>query len=183
MTASRKVKLRLGIILCVLMAFSGCGDKGSKQQQPAAQPKKKVEQPQKVAAASMETGAHAQEPAAVKFVYNAEGRRDPFLPMILVKRPVDAGEGQFPLTPLQQYETQQYKLTAVIIGYGEPLAMLNTPDGKSYIVRKGTKIGKNGGKVTRITADTVQVEEKYKDLMDAILTNLVEIKLPKREGV
>jgi hypothetical protein len=45
------------------------------------------------------------------------------------------------------------------------------------------KIGKNGGTVVQIDKEGFMVEEKYRDFTDVVRTNILEIKLPKREGV
>jgi hypothetical protein len=45
------------------------------------------------------------------------------------------------------------------------------------------KIGKSGGTVIQINKEGFLVEEKYRDLTDVVRTNIIEIKLPKREGV
>jgi type IV pilus assembly protein PilP len=118
-----------------------------------------------------------------KYVFVTENRRDPFLPFLLIKGPADAAADLSAQTPLQQYETIQYRLSAVIVGYGQPMVMVISPDGKSHVVRKGMKIGKEGGTVIQINKEGFLVEEKYRDLSDVVRTNILEIKLPKREGV
>jgi len=177
MKMQRIIPVMLVFVSVLLLTLVGC-DKGSKSVQPTNQQKKAA------AGQKLETPAEiVPTPPPIKFVYDVEGRKDPFQPMLLVKRAVDAEGTNVTQTPLQQYEVVQIKLVAVILGYGEPMAMVMTPDGKSHYVRKGYKMGKNGGKVVRITTDSVLVEEKFRDVTDAIVTNMVELKIPKREGV
>ena len=121
----------------------------------------------------------AAEPVA-KYAYDPAGRRDPFEPLLLIKKPIVQSE---PLTPLQSYEIGQLRLIAVIIGKGTPTAMVIAPDGKGYILKKGIKVGKNNGTVLAIHKDAVLVEEKYIDFSGEIRKNTQEIQLPKREGV
>lgn len=177
MNILRMTHAKLGFVCLLLLSLVAC-DKGNAPPAPTAQ-KKKAETAKKG-----EAPAEIVAPAPpLKYEYSTEGRKDPFQPLILVKRAVDAEGPNASLTPLQQYEVAQIKLVAVILGYGEPMAMVMTPDGKSHYLRKGYKVGKNGGKVVRITADTVLVEEKFRDVTDAVVTNMVEMKIPKREGV
>ena len=171
------------IIPCVLVVLVACGEETPVT--PAAPVKS---QPKKVEAAKAVPGAvegtvTVTEVPPPKYTFVTENRRDPFQPFILIMRPVDADADLSAQTPLQQYETTQYKLSAVIVGYGQPMVMVIAPDGKSHVVRKGMKIGKNGGTVIQINKEGFLVEEKYRDFTDVIRTNILEIKLPKREGV
>ena len=72
---------------------------------------------------------------------------------------------------------------AVACGKTEPKAMVVAPDGKSYILKKGVRIGKSNGVVREISRERILVEERYQDLSGMTHTNIQEIKVPKREGV
>jgi type IV pilus assembly protein PilP len=43
-------------------------------------------------------------------------------------------------------------------------AMVQTPDGKGYTVKPGTRIGPNNGVVTAITENAVIVQERFADV-------------------
>ena len=162
----------------LVIGLSGCTEEPA----PApAKPQAVAKPPAKTVPAPVveETQEEQVEP---QFVYRAEGRRDPFLPLVAIKRPVGPAVDE-PLTPLQQYEIEKYRLIGVIVGMGEPRAMVVAPDGKSYILKKGIKIGKNNGVVLSITRETIQVEEKYYDFSGSVRTNIQDIVVPKREGV
>lgn len=183
MMAQRNFSLWL-VIPCVLVSLVACGEKASVT--PASPAKKS--QPKKTDTAKAVTGAVEGATASAevpppKYTFVTENRRDPFQPFLLIRRPVDADADLSAQTPLQQYETMQYKLSAIIVGYGQPMVMVIAPDGKSHVVRKGAKIGKNSGIVLQINKEGFLVEEKYRDLSDVVRTNILEIKLPKREGV
>lgn len=182
MMVQRNLTLWL-VIPCVMVSLAACNEKAPET--PAvpvkAQPPKK--EAIKPVAAAVEGAVTAAEAPPSKYIFVTENRRDPFEPYILIRRPVDADADLSAQTPLQQYETMQYKLSAVIVGYNQPMVMVIAPDGKSHVVRKGTKIGKSGGTVIQINKEGFLVEEKYRDLSDVIRTNILEIKLPKREGV
>ena len=42
--------------------------------------------------------------------------------------------------------------------------MVQTPDGKGYVVRRGTKIGSNNGVVSKITESGLVVTERFTDI-------------------
>jgi type IV pilus assembly protein PilP len=160
-----------------LFLLSGCSEEA-----PAPSPAA----PQKVAAPApssvdLPPAPEVMAPPPPKYVYDPTGRRDPFEPLTMVKKPIL--QQNAPLTPLQKYDLGQLRLIGVIIGKGEPRAMVIAPDGKSYILKKGTMVGKNDGVVVRIKSDTVLVEERYYDFSGVIRKNIESIQLPKREGV
>jgi type IV pilus assembly protein PilP len=123
-----------------------------------------------------------QEPDPPRFVYTPGTRRDPFVPLLALRGPVPQ-EPDTPLTPLQNFDLSQLRLIGIITGKGEPRAMVIAPDGKSYILRKGVKIGKNYGVVIEVQREQVLVEEKFYDFTGEVRKNIQEIQLPKREGV
>lgn len=71
------------------------------------------------------------------------------------KKPVEKKE---PRSPLEYHPLNTYKLVAVISGTAIPKAMVVDSKGIAYIVRVGTPIGNEGGKVTSITSDGIVVE-------------------------
>ena len=123
-----------------------------------------------------------EEEKKVEFVYVTEGRRDPFVPLSSIKKPINAADDE-PETPLQSYDIIQFRLVGVIVGKGEPKAMVVAPDGKSYVLARGVKIGKNNGVVEEITSEVILVREKYYDFSGNVIENIQEISVPMREGV
>jgi type IV pilus assembly protein PilP len=165
------------VALATLFLLFGCSEEA-----PAPPPA----EPQKVAAPAppVEASPSAPEAAAPpppKYVYNPSGRRDPFEPLTMVRKSV--AREDVPLTPLQTYDLGQLRLIGVIVGKGEPRAMVSAPDGKSYILKKGIKIGKNDGVVVGIKPEAVLVEERYYDFSGIMRKTTESIQLPKREGV
>jgi type IV pilus assembly protein PilP len=71
----------------------------------------------------------------------------------------------------------------VVVGHAAPAAMIMVPGGKSYILKKGDRVGKNHGKVIDITPEGVFVKERYYDFSGEIRESVQEITLPKRSGV
>ncbi len=126
--------------------------------------------------------AQQEEKKEVEFAYVTEGRRDPFVPLSRIKKPLVNADNE-PETPLQSYDIVQFRLVGVIVGRGEPKAMVVAPDGKAYVLAKGVKVGKNNGVVIDITNQTIFVKEKYYDYSGNVIENIQEIAVPKREGV
>lgn len=120
-----------------------------------------------------------QEVKEKKFLYQSEGRRDPFVPLSSIKKPIGVSTGA-PITPLERFELTQFRVLGVIVGKGDPKAMVKAPDGKSYILSIGTKIGKNSGVIIDINSQVLLVEEKYFDFSGNVRTNIQEIKVPRR---
>ncbi len=167
----------LPVIFLITLALCGCGD-STQPLPPAAQPRQTVA-PAKVSVE--ELSAEEAGPTAPEYVYNSLGRRDPFVSPMEIRRLIVPEDT--PLTPLQNYDLSQLRLTGVIVGMKKPKAMISSPDGKNFIVELGTKIGKNNGVVVEINRDGVLAEEVYYDFSGEIRKSIQSIQLPKREGV
>jgi len=164
----------------LFMAFllSGCGKEAPLSEQTVAK-KSKVKVRAKKQALQAKTPE--VEPIVPKYVYDADGRRDPFLPLAQIRKPIS--ESGLPLTPLQKFDLGQFRLIGVIIGRNEPMAMVMAPGGKAYVLKRGIKIGKNAGQVIDIREDAVVIEERFYDFAGEYRTSVQEIQLPKRQGV
>jgi type IV pilus assembly protein PilP len=103
------------------------------------------------------------------------GRRDPFRPFTLTTRA--ARRPRENLSPLERYELSQLRLVGVIWKVKEPNALVEDTVGLGYIVRIGTPIGTNDGKVKAIRPDEIIIEETYVDLLGAKKQREVNIKL------
>ena len=160
--------------LLALILLAGCN---SEQPAPTAPPPPTaVAKPpaQAVAPPALEA---VQPPEELKYVYAAQGRRDPFVP-ITGKR-----VASFSDNPLESFDLLQFQLKGLIVGMGEPKAVVIAPDGKSYILKKGLRVGKSKGVIRDINRDRILVEERYQDLSGTVRIIIQEIKVPKREGV
>jgi len=161
------------LALMLLITYS-CG--GSKPEAPAPQQRAKPK-PAEVAPAPK---AEAEEQEKVGYSYNPIGKRDPFQEYVLVDplKPKDT-----PLTPLQRYSIDQLKLVGIIWGISNPRAMVEDPGGKGHVIKKGTLIGKNWGKVARIKQDEVIIAEEYRDFEGRVVVNEISLKLPKTNSL
>lgn len=97
------------------------------------------------------------------YAYDASGKRDPFRPLFLLRRPT--AQSAEPLTPLQRYEIGQLRLVGVVFNLAPPRAMVEDSSGLGFIVTPGTAIGPNGGVVTAIRPRQVVVEEWQTDVI------------------
>jgi len=96
-------------------------------------------------------------------------RKDPFKPFVAPQAQIAKPVGSAGITstkdllPIQSYELSKFKVAGIIVGLKENTALVIDPAGKGYVVRQGMLIGSNDGHVTRITATTIEVIERYND--------------------
>lgn len=123
--------------------------------------------------------------------YNPAGRVDPFAPLFQTKSKGasggmrqqtirDARKGK--LTPLENLDISQMKLTAIIISPQQKMAMVQEATGKGHVIKKGTFIGINSGRVVDIRQNEVIIEEEVEDLLGKIIVRKRELKLQKPLG-
>jgi type IV pilus assembly protein PilP len=97
-------------------------------------------------------GAHSYDPS---------GRRDPFAPIV---HQLGVGLVDPTLPPLQRVGLTEMNLIAVVWGAYGYTAMVQTPDGNGYTVRRGTRVGPNNGVVSAITEKGIIVQERFTDV-------------------
>jgi type IV pilus assembly protein PilP len=85
---------------------------------------------------------------------------------------------------LEKYDISQLKLVAIISTPEGNFALAEDSLGKGYFLKKGTLIGKNNGKVTKIFKDKVIIEEDYQDIFGQMKTQEISLFLhrPEEEG-
>jgi len=93
--------------------------------------------------------------------YDPSGRRDPFAPVL---QQFGLGPVDPTLPPLQRVGLTEMNLIAVIWGAYGYTAMVQTPDGNGYTVRRGTRIGPNNGVVSAVTEKGIVVQERFTDV-------------------
>lgn len=107
--------------------------------------------------------------------FSAAGLRDPFRPFSLRTR--TSSRPRDSLSPLERYELGQLKVVGIVWDIKEPRAMVEDTAGLGYIVKIGTAIGSNEGKVKSIKPNEVIVEEIFADLYGARKTRQVSMRL------
>jgi type IV pilus assembly protein PilP len=74
------------------------------------------------------------------------------------------GQADPTLPPLQRVSLTDMNLIAIIWGAYGYTAMVQTPDGNGYTVRKGTRVGPNAGVVSAVTEKGIIVQERFTDV-------------------
>ena len=97
--------------------------------------------------------------------FSTVGKRDPFRPFTLNTRTNSRPREN--LSPLERYNLGQLRLVGVVWHVKEPTAMIEDSVGLGYIVKVGTPIGANDGKVRAIKPNEIIIEETYVDLFGA----------------
>ena len=87
-----------------------------------------------------------------------------------------------PRTPLERLGLSQLKLTAILMAPSGNRALVQEASGKGYVIKSGTYIGLDGGKVIEIQKDRVVIEEEVEDFLGKLSKRKKELKLPKPAG-
>jgi type IV pilus assembly protein PilP len=118
--------------------------------------------------------------------YNPLGKIDPFEPLFKDEPELEPSESKrekrIPRTPLEKIDLGQLKLVGVILASSGNRALVQEASGKGYIIKEGTYIGVNSGKVTEIKNDRVIVEEEIEDVVGKPTIRNKELVLPKPPG-
>lgn len=134
----------------------------------------------KVEPAKVEEKKEPEKKEEAEYQYNPTGKADPFKPFIQLT-PVRELVRTAPLTPLQKYDISQLKLVAILSTPEGNIALVEDSTGRGYFVKRGTEIGKNDGKVTKILKDRIIIEELYSDVWGQTKKNEVYLLLHKIE--
>jgi len=98
-------------------------------------------------------------------VSSAIAKRDPFRPFTLNIR--QSPRPRPNLSPLERYELGQLKLVGVIWDIKQPNAIVEDATGLGYVVKVGTPIGSNEGKIKFIQPAGLVIEEFQIDVFGA----------------
>jgi type IV pilus assembly protein PilP len=165
-----KTNLFISVLLMLfLLSVTGC-PKQAEKKLPPKQPVSNVETPK------VEAPKEAAKPSEEGYTYNPRGRRDPFKSLL-----VKVAKIEEELPPLQKVDSADLKLTAIVWDQAGYFAMVETPDGKGFVVKVGTIIGLNKGVVKKITPRELIIEEKVQTYLGELRTREVTLELRKRE--
>ena len=161
----------------LLLIFLVSCDQGKVVPPPqASSPPKKIEEKKK---ADQGIKAPEEKPSEPVYVYNPEGKRDPFKPVISN----ETKKALLKVPPLQRVEPKDLKLLGIAWGWFGYSAMVQTSDGKAYPIRVGTLVGPRNGVVKVIGERGLTVEERYTDIYGEKRINKIVLELPLREEV
>ena len=141
--------LALGMLVALAVA---CG--GTTSAPPAATPPK-------AAVAKPPPSSEAASAPGPTYVYNPVGKRDPFRSPEAEPAAQAAMANATCTEPLCRFDIDQLTLVAVVSGDANPVAMVQDPQGRGYFVRRNTRVGRQGGKVTQIMSDAVVITEYF----------------------
>jgi len=120
-------------------------------------------------------------------LYNPEGKLNPFEPLFKKER-VELAVGKKkikrrkPLTPLERVNLSQLTLVGIIRSPSGNRALVQETTGKGYVVKKGTYIGTNSGKIIQILKDRIIIEEESEDIYGKVSIIKKPLKLQKPPG-
>jgi type IV pilus assembly protein PilP len=166
----------LFLLICLGTLATACG--GSSTPPPAAAAKPAAPKP-----AAPPPQAAPQGPV---YVYNPVGKRDPFRSPDAEPATQAALASATCTEPLCRFDIDQLTLVAVVSGDANPLAMVQDPAGRGYFVRRNTRVGRQGGKVTQILSDAVVITEYFttpdgKTTANPVTLAIKAEKLPEQE--
>jgi len=152
--------ISLVVVILAAVSFFAGGFGCSKE--PPAPPVVKMQAPKPeakvpAAAPAAEVQAKKAEPVAL---YDPLGKRDPFVSFIKAEERQKAGIGTASLPPLQRYDLGELKFVGVIWTKKGARGLVEDAEGKGYSVTVGTRIGRSGGIVSRITGKEIFVREE-----------------------
>ena len=158
----RHIPLAVGILAAVSLFAGGFGcSKEPAAPQPVVKrqaPKPEAKAPAAAPAAEAQAQSKKVEQVAL---YDPRGKRDPFVSFIKVEERRKAGIDTASLPPLQRYDLGELKFVGVIWTKKGARGLVEDAEGKGYSVMVGTRIGRSGGVVSRITGKEILVREEF----------------------
>lgn len=168
---SRKFTILLMTVLLVPALLAGCGGK----EEPEQGPIKRAPKPPPPKAEAPKPVEEVRKPLQTL----GPKQRNPFRShLIVLQKEVNTTRIR---GPLECCELDQFRIKAVVVSPERSYALVNAPDGKSYIVKRGDIMGFREGKVIDINSQGLVVREYTMNPEGEILShNDVKLLLPKK---
>ncbi len=163
----------LVLALSATVVVVGCSGKN----QPA--PKSAASKPKAAVGAVSGVAKPEEKVEQEVYVYDAKGRRDPFMSLVTVAKERPHVKKA---NPVENYDVSEIKLSAIVWDNNQYYALITLPDNKSYTIKKGMTLGLYGGKVQDINRSGVLIREQIKDYRGQLKTKDTLLKL-RNEGV
>ncbi len=202
---------KMTLVVCFLPLLLSCDYLDRSQQKPkvvrkkilaqksVGQQTKKVVRPKKTNISKKKSDTDAtksiasvfgldnkKKPSPAKDLYNPKGKIDPFLPLFredpLAKAAAKKKRRLRPLTPLEKLDLSQLRLVGIIRAPSGNKALVQEASGKGYIIKKGTRLGRNSGQVVQILKTKVIIEEEVEDVLGKMTLRKKELNLQKPPG-
>ena len=155
----RHISMAVGTLAAIFLFAGGFG---CSKEPVAPQPvvKRQAPKPEEKAPAAPAAEAPGKKVEQVA-LYDPSGKRDPFLSFIKLQERRKAGIDTTELPPLQRYDLGELKFVGVIWTKKGARGLVEDAEGKGYSVTVGTRIGRSGGVVSRITGKEILVREEF----------------------
>jgi len=163
------------VIIFILLPFAGC----KKEQPVMRKPMAEQVKPEEVTKETKEAEP-AGKPGEEQYAYDMGGRRDPFLPLIVIAKQQKATKKKG-ASPFESYDISEINLLAIAWDKNKYYALIRLPDRKTYTITEGMTLGMQGGKVEKITNNSVTIKEYIKDVRGNIKPKETILKLHKGE--
>lgn len=161
------------------LSLAGCG----KKEAPPEQVPPPVTKPEPKMPVVQQPLSSAKAPITSALVNDFSSMKDPFKPYAALvvgqSAPKKNRFGQ--IIPILNFDLSQFSVKGIIIGLKENTALIVDPTGKPYVVKRGMEIGRNEGKITKITPTFIEVFEQYRDEAGKLKKNTTKLMLPKKE--
>ena len=109
---------------------------------------------------SLEDRASAIQPVSeVRSPYDPAGKRDPFKPFIRLVDIPSAGPAPVVVPPIQRYSLDQFRISGIVWMSGKPRAMVVDPEGNTYFLGDGDRIGNKEGEILEVRNNGLLVQE------------------------
>jgi type IV pilus assembly protein PilP len=166
------------IFAALTLCLVGC-DK--KEPPPKAKPPAKKPVKQKPVVQPQLSSAKVAAPTSA--VVDFTTKKDPFKAYVSTsKGPLAPKRNRYgQIIPILNYDLNQFSVKGIIVGLKENSALIIDPTGKPYVVKSGMEIGRNEGKIIKITTTYIEVFEQYRDETGKLKKNTTKLMLPKKE--
>lgn len=162
------------IILVFLLPLGGC----TKEQPAVKKPMAEKVKPQEKKEAQV--SAEAEKASTEEYNYNPKGKRDPFLSLVVTTKQKPAKKKG--ASPFESYEVDEIKLLAIASDErNKYYALVKLPNNKTYTITEGMAVGLLGGKIEKITINSIVIREYVKDYRGEIKPRDTILKLHKGE--
>ena len=163
-----------------LLIPAGCNKKEQPVPPPPAQAKQavKAQPPVQKQQSSAKVADHLV--ASLDFT----NRKDPFKPYVAPQVPAanpEASARTTEILPIQIYDVTKFKVAGIIVGLKANSALIIDPAGKGYVVKEGMLIGNNDGRISKITASSLEVLESYRDDTGQFKKRTITLTLPQKK--
>ena len=171
----RSPRFQLCIVLLAgtAVVLASCGDEPAPAGRKRREKKQKKEEgaagdPGSAAAADGNLAAKDGNPQEAPYSFNENfSGRDPFRSYLREFAITEVGR-EDPIekirTHLERFDLNELTPMAIITGTAVPKAMVTDPSGMGHVIQPGTRLGRRGGKVVRISTNSIVIRHVDEEL-------------------